>query len=203
MEITPALVKQLRDATGAGMMDCKRALEEAGGDLEEARKILRARGLSAARKRADRATAEGVVEAYIHMKGRLGVLIEVNCETDFVANTDEFRGLARDLAMQVAAADPRWISRQEVPEDVIDGERKIFQEQARGDGKPDHVVERIVTGKLEAFYEENCLLDQAWVRNDSVVIGDLIAEASAKMGEKIAVSRFARFRLGEAEEDQE
>jgi elongation factor Ts len=198
MEITSQLVKQLRDMTGAGMMDCKRALEETGGDLDKAQELLRTKGLAAAAKRSGRVAAEGLVESYIHMKGRLGVLVEVNCETDFVANTDEFRALARDLAMHIAAADPRWIAREEVPDDVIEGERKVYEEQARGQGKPDNVLPKIVEGKLEAFYKETVLLDQPFVKDDSVKVGDLITSTSAKVGEKIQVSRFARFRLGEA-----
>jgi elongation factor Ts len=200
MEITSQQVKQLREITGAGMMDCKRALEESGGDMDRAQEILRTKGLAAAAKRAGRVASEGVVEAYIHMQGRLGVLVEVNCETDFVANTDDFRGLARNLALHVAAADPRWISRDEVPEDVVEGERKVYEEQARQQGKPDNVLPKIVEGKLEAFFKETVLLDQPFVKDDSKNVGDLIAETSAKVGEKIDVSRFARFKLGEAAE---
>ncbi|HEX9823033.1 MAG TPA: translation elongation factor Ts [Actinomycetota bacterium] len=197
MEITPEMVKRLREMSGAGMMDCKRALTEAEGDLTRAQEILRTKGLAAAKKRADRVARQGVVDAYIHMKGTLGVLVEVNCETDFVANTDDFRALARDLAMHVAAADPRWITREEVPDDVVAGERKVFAEQAREQGKPDDIVPKIVEGKLEAFYKDNCLLEQAFVKDDSRAVGDLVAETSAKVGEKIEVRRFARFRLGE------
>jgi elongation factor Ts len=200
MEITPEQVKQLREMTGAGMMDCKRALAEAEGDLDRAQGILRTRGLAAAAKRAGRVAAEGVVESYIHMQGRLGVLIEVNCETDFVANTDDFRRLARDLAMQVAASDPRWISREDVPDDVVKGERKLYEDQAREQGKPDAVLPKIVEGKLEAFFKETCLLDQLYVKDDSVIIGDLVAEVSSRVGEKVEIGRFARFRLGEAAE---
>ena len=200
MAISSEQVKQLRDLTGAGMMDCKRALEEAEGDMDRAKELLRTRGLAAAAKRAGRVARQGVVDAYIHMQGTLGVLIEVNCETDFVANTDDFRALARDLAMHVAAAAPRWISREEVPDDLVDGERKIFEEQAREDGKPDEIIPKIVEGKLEAFYKETCLLDQPWIRDDAKTIGDLVAETSAKVGEKIQVGRFARYRVGEAED---
>ncbi|HEX6208097.1 MAG TPA: translation elongation factor Ts [Actinomycetota bacterium] len=198
MEITTEMVRELREATGAGMMDCKRALEEAGGDMARATELLRARGLADAAKRADRVAAEGLVEAYIHMRGSLGVLVELNCETDFVANTDDFRSLARDVAMQIAAIAPRWIAREEVPGDVVDGERKVYEEQARQEGKPDDVIPRIVEGKLEAFYGDHVLLDQPWVRDDSVTIGELISQASAKLGEKIEVGRFARFKVGEA-----
>ena len=197
MEITSELVKRLRDITGAGMMDCKRALTEAEGDLERAQEILRTKGLAAAKKRADRVAKQGVVEAYIHMRGTLGVLVEVNSETDFVANTDDFRAMARDVAMHIAASDPRWITREEVPDDVISGERKVFEEQAREQGKPDNIIPKIVEGKLDAFYKDNCLLEQPFVKDDSKSVGDLIAETSAKVGEKIEVRRFARYRLGE------
>jgi elongation factor Ts len=190
-------VKRLRELTGAGMMDCKRALEETGGDLERAVEVLRVRGLADAKKREGRVAREGVVDAYIHMNGRLGVLIEVNCETDFVADTKDFRTLSRDIAMHIAASNPRWISREDVPEDVIEGERKLYAEQAREQGKPDQIIERIVQGKLEAFYKDNCLLDQPFVRDDTKTAGELIGETSAKLGEKVEVRRFARFKLGE------
>jgi elongation factor Ts len=198
MDITPDLVKQLREMTGAGMMDCKRALQESGGDLDKGQEILRTKGLAAAAKRAGRVASEGVIESYIHMNRRLGVLVEVNCETDFVANTDDFKMLARDLAMHIAAADPRWITREEVPDDVVAGERKVFLEQAKEQGKPENVMEKIVEGKLEAFYKDTVLLDQPFVKDDANAVGELIAQTSAKVGEKIEVSRFARFRLGES-----
>jgi elongation factor Ts len=190
-------VKRLREFTGAGMMDCKRALEETGGDLDRAVELLRVKGLADAKKRQGRVAREGVVDAYIHMNGRLGVLVEVNCETDFVADTEAFRSAARDIAMHVAASDPRWISRVDVPEDVIEGERKLYAEQAREQGKPDNVIERIVQGKLEAFYKDNCLLDQPFVRDDTKTVGELVSETSGKVGEKVEVRRFARFKLGE------
>jgi elongation factor Ts len=190
-------VKKLRELTGAGMMDCKRALEETDGDVDRAVEVLRVKGLADSKKRAGRVARDGVVDAYIHMNGRLGVLVEVNCETDFVANTEDFRTAARDIAMHVAASDPRWISREDVPEDVVEGERKIYAEQAREQGKPDNVIERIVEGKLEAFYKEKCLLDQPFVKDDSKTVGELVGETSAKVGEKVEVRRFARFKLGE------
>lgn len=195
--ISAEQVKKLREITGAGMMDCKRALEETGGDLDRAVEILRKKGKADAKKRAGRTAREGLVEAYIHMNGRLGVLVEVNCETDFVANTEDFRRTARDVAMHIAASDPRWISREDVPEDVIEGERKLYGEQAREQGKPDNVIDRIVQGKLEAFYKDNCLLDQPFVRDDTKTVGELIGETSGKVGEKVEVRRFARFKLGE------
>jgi elongation factor Ts len=195
--ISADLVKRLRDETGAGMMDCKRSLVEAAGDFEKAREILRTRGLASAQKRQGRAAREGLIEAYIHLEGRIGVLVEVNCETDFVARTEEFKRLAREAAMQIAALRPRWISRDEVPSEVIEGERKIYEEQARATGKPENVLSRIVDGKLEAFYREAVLLDQTYIRDDKRTMGDLVDEVSAKVGEKVAVRRFARFQLGE------
>jgi elongation factor Ts len=197
-ERVPAdVVKRLRDETGAGMMDCKRALVESGGDLENARAILRQRGLASAQKRQGRQATEGLVDAYIHNEGRIGALVEVNCETDFVARTEEFRRLARELAMQIAAADPRWISREEVPADSIEGERKIYEEHARSLGKPDHVIQRVVEGKLETFFKDTVLLDQPYIREDSQTVGDLVREVASKVGENVVVSRFVRFRLGE------
>jgi elongation factor Ts len=195
-KIPAELVKRLRDETGAGMMDCKAALREAGGDLEKAREILRQKGLASAQKRQGRRASEGTVDAYIHGDGRIGVLVEVNCETDFVGRTDEFRRLAREIAMQVAARDPRWVSREDVPTDVVAGERKIYEEQARASGKPDHIVGRIADGKLEAFYKEAVLLDQAYIREDSKSVADLVAEVAAKVGENVVVRRFTRFVLG-------
>lgn len=198
--IDSALVKELRDATGAGMMACKRALEEAGGDLDRARDLLREKGLADAAKRAGKLAREGVVESYIHLRGKLGVLIEVNCETDFVAETAEFRTLARDLAMQVAASDPEWVHRDDVPAEDLERERKVFEAQAREQGKPDDVVPRIVEGKLEAFYRERCLMDQPFFKDPETKrsTGDVVAEVSGKVGEKVEVSRFVRFVRGEA-----
>jgi elongation factor Ts len=191
-------VKRLREETGAGMMDCKRALVESGGDVEKARQILRERGLAGAKKRQGRQASQGVIEAYIHGEDRrIGAMVEVNCETDFVARTEDFRRLAREIAMQIAARDPRWISRDDVPADVIDGERKIYEEQARSTGKPDKVIQRIVEGKLEAFLIETVLLDQPYIREDSKTVNDLVHDVAAKVGENVVVRRFARFRLGE------
>jgi elongation factor Ts len=196
-DVPASEVKALRDITGAGMMECKKALIEAEGDIARAQEILRTKGLGQAKKRVGRSASEGVVDAYIHGEGRIGVLVEVNCETDFVARTDEFRKLAREIAMQVAAADPRWVTRADVPSDVIEGERKIYEEQAREAGKPDDVIPRIVDGKLEAFYKDTVLLDQGYIRDDSKTVGDLVSEAASKVGENVVVGRFARFRLGE------
>ncbi len=200
MGISAEEVRRLRELTGAGMMDCKRALEEAEGDMLRAQEILREKGLAAAGKRAGKVAREGIVESYIHMQGKLGVLVEVNCETDFVANTEEFRTLARDMAMQVAAGDPSWISRDQVPQDVLEQERKLFEARAREEGKPEHVIPRIVEGRLEAFYRDRCLLDQPFFKDmdGTRTAGDMVAEVSAKVGEKVEVRRFARFVRGEA-----
>jgi len=194
--ISAEMVKRLREITGAGMMDCKKALQEADGDLDKAQEILRQRGLASFGKRAGRQASEGLVDAYIHGEGRIGVLVEVNCETDFVARTDDFRGLVREVAMQIAASDPRWIAREDVPEDVVAGERKIYEDQARATGKPGEVIERIAAGKLEAFYKQTVLLDQAYIRDDSKTVGELVKETGAKVGENVVVRRFSRFALG-------
>jgi elongation factor Ts len=195
--ISAELVKQLRDITGAGMMDCKRALIEAGGDMRRAQEILRERGKAGSEKRRQRKASEGVIDSYIHLEGRLGALVEVNSETDYVARTEDFRTLAREIAMQITAADPRWVSREEIPEDVIAGERKIYEEQARATGKPEAVLDRIVEGKLEAFYKEFVLLDQPYIRDDSKKVADVVAEVAAKVQENVVIRRFARFKLGE------
>jgi elongation factor Ts len=199
MTVDAQLVRQLREITGAGMMDCKRALEETDGDLQRAQELLRTRGLAEAKKRAAKVAREGVVESYIHMQGKLGVLIEVNCETDFVANTPDFRGLARDLAMQVAAADPWWVSREDVPAEVLAQERKVYEAQAREEGKPENVLPQIVDGKLEAFYKDRCLLDQPYFKDaeGKRPVEDVVGELSAKVGEKVEVRRFTRYVRGE------
>lgn len=196
-QVSAAAVKSLRDLTGAGMMACKQALTEAGGDLERAQEILRAKGLASAGKRAGRRAAEGRVEAYIHGEGRIGVLVELGCETDFVARTAEFQALAREIAMQVAARDPRWVSREDVPEEVVAAERKIYQEQALAQGTPERVVDRRVSGQLEKFFADTVLLDQAYIREDSSRVGELVSEMGAKVGEHVAVRRFARFAIGQ------
>jgi elongation factor Ts len=195
--ISAELVKTLRDRTGAGMMECKAALTEANGDLEEAGTILRKRGLAQAAKKAGRATSQGVVGSYIHMGGKVGVLVEVNCESDFVARTDAFQALVKDVAMHIAAADPRYVRREDVPADALDKEREIYRAQFEQSGKPAAVVEKIVEGKLGAFYAQVVLLDQPYIREPSTTVAQLIAEATAKMGENITVSRFARFKVGE------
>src|SRR5690242_7958481 len=195
MEITAAMVKKLRDQTGAGMMECKAALAEAKGDLEEANTLLRKRGLAQAAKKAGRSTSEGVIGHYIHMGGKIGVLVEVNCESDFVARTDDFQLLVKEIAMHIAAASPTYVKRDEVPADVLEREREIYREQVKD--KPAQVVDKIVEGKLESFYEQFCLLDQFSVRDPKTRIRDLIQAAIAKLGENISISRFIRMKVGE------
>jgi elongation factor Ts len=198
VDVSATMVKELRDATGAGMMDCKRALIEADGDAERAAEILREKGQASVAKRAGRTASQGLIDSYIHFNNTVGVLVEVNCETDFVANTDEFRGLAKDLALHIASPSaPRWSSREDVPIDLLDHERRIFEAQAKESGKPDDVVPRIVEGKLEAFYKDHVLLEQPFVKDDSKTIQQLLDEVSAKTGEKVVVRRFARFKLGD------
>jgi elongation factor Ts len=200
MVITAENVKQLRDKTGAGMMDCKAALTEAGGDMEKAIDILRKKGLASAAKRAGRAAKDGIIGHYIHMGGKVGVLVEVNCETDFVARTDAFQALAKEIAMHVAAADPRFVKREEIPAEVLEKEKEIYRAQFASSGKPANVIEKIVDGKLESFYSQVCLLDQPSVRDPDVTIKQMLASAVAKTGENITISRFVRFKLGELAE---
>ncbi len=196
MKITSQMVKELRDKTNAGMMDCKRALGETDGDMEKAIDLLRQKGLAVAAKRADRATSEGVVECYIHGGGKLGVMVEVGCETDFVAKTDDFKAFARDVAMHVAAANPVAISRDEVPAELIEREKEIYTKQALESGKPENIVEKIVSGKIEKYISEVCLLEQKFVKNPDLSVQDLLNELIAKMGENISIKRFARFQVG-------
>lgn len=196
-QVSAAIVKELRERTNAGMMDCKKALQECGGDMEKAVAWLRQKGLAVAAKRAGRATAEGTVQAYIHAGNKLGVMVEVNCETDFVAKTDEFVQFARDIAMQIAAATPVCIRREDVPPEFLEKETEIFRNQARDSGKPDHIVEKIVGGRVEKLYKEICLMEQAFVKNPDITIHDLLNELVAKMGENIAIRRFVRFQVGE------
>ena len=197
MEITAQMVKQLRESTGAGMMDCKQALTSTQGDMEKAVDFLRTKGLAAAAKKSGRVTAEGAVGSYIHGGGKLGVLVEVNCETDFVARTEPFQELVRDLAMHIAAADPRAVRREEVTQDLLDRERAIFTDQALASGKPANVVEKIVAGKMEKYFSEFVLLEQPFVKNPDLTVGELVAAKIGKIGENIRVRRFARFKLGE------
>ncbi|MFB3094385.1 MAG: translation elongation factor Ts [Candidatus Acidiferrales bacterium] len=195
--ISAQQVKELRERTGAGWMDCKAALGETGGEVEQAIAWLRKKGIAKAQRKAGRTTREGAVGSYVHAGNKIGVLVELNCESDFVARTDEFKQLVHDLAMHIAAAEPRFVTREEVTPEVLNKEREIYQEQARASGKPDPVVERIVAGKLEKFYEENCLYEQHFIRDDKHTIKELIAAAIAKLGENMTVRRFARFKLGE------
>jgi elongation factor Ts len=199
-EITAAMVKQLRDQTGAGMMECKAALTEANGNMEEAVTLLRKRGLAQAAKRAGRATAQGVIGSYIHMGGRIGVLVEVNCESDFVARTDDFNNLVKEVAMHIAAADPKWVRREEVPAEAIDKEKAIYRAQMENSGKPANVLDKIIEGKLGSFYSQFVLLDQPSIRDGSMTVSQVVAQATAKTGENIQISRFVRFRMGEGAE---
>jgi elongation factor Ts len=198
MEISAKLVKELRDRTGAGMMECKKALTEAKGNLPEAEIILRKAGITKASSKATRTTRQGIIGSYIHPGSQLGVLVEVNCESDFVARTDDFQQLVKDLAMQVAAADPQFIRKEDVTADALDKERDIQRARALQEGKPEKMVDKIVEGRLAKFYEEICLYEQPFIRENSTTIGDLIKAAIAKLGENISVSRFVRFKVGEA-----
>lgn len=197
MSVTAKEVKALRDRTGAGMMDCKNALEETGGDVEAAIDLLRTKGAAKAAKRAGKSANQGTVGHYLHHGGRIGVMVELRCETDFVANTDDFQGLARDLAMHIAAARPMVVRAEEVPPEVLDRERQIYLEQVRAEGKPENIQEKIVEGKLRKFFEEATLLKQPWVKDPERTIENLLTELSAKTGEKVEVARFARFEIGE------
>ena len=200
MAITADQVKQLRDKTGAGMMECKAALTEANGNIEEAVTLLRKRGLAQAAKRAGRTTAQGLITSYLHMGGKIGVLVEVNCESDFVARTDDFQNLAKDVAMHIAAADPKWVRREDVPAEAVEKEKGIYRAQMESSGKPANVIDKIIEGKLGSFYSQFVLLDQPFVRDDKVTVSQLVAQASAKTGENIQVSRFVRMRVGEGVE---
>ena len=197
MSVTPQMVKELRERTGAGMMDCKNALLETKGDLEQAIDYLRKKGLASAAKKAGRIAAEGAVGSYIHAGGKIGVLVEVNCETDFVARTDEFQELVKDIAMHIAAADPKFVRREEVTEDVLVRERDIIREKTLAEGKPEKVVDKIVEGRMDKFFGESVLLEQAFVKDPDKTIQNMISEKIAKIGENIVVRRFSRFKLGE------
>ncbi|GBC59296.1 elongation factor Ts [Desulfonema ishimotonii] len=195
--VSAAMVKELREKTGAGIMDCKEALAECGTDIEKATDFLRKKGLATAQKRAGRSMSEGVVESYIHMGGKLGVMVEVNCETDFVAKTDDFRAFARDIAMHIAAACPAGISPEDVPAEVIEKEKEIYRGQALEMGKPEQVVDKIVQGKLDKFIKDSCLMNQGYVKNPEMSVTDYLNEMIAKTGENITIRRFARFQLGD------
>lgn len=195
--ITAEMVKELRERTGAGMMDCKKALNECNGNMDKAIDFLREKGLAAAAKKAGRVAAEGIVESYIHGGGRIGVLLELNCETDFVAKTEGFKSLAKDIAMQIAAANPAYVSRSEVPASIIEHEREILRVQALNEGKPAHIVEKMIDGRVEKYYKEVCLLEQPFIKDPDKTVTQLITESISKIGENIAVRRFTRYQLGE------
>jgi elongation factor Ts len=200
-EISAAQVKELRERTGAGMMDCKRALQESDGDVEKAIELLREKGLASAAKRQGRAANQGLIDSYIHFNHTVGVLVEVNSETDFVANTDEFKRLVKDIALHIASpASPRWLTREDVPADAVAEEEHFARIQAKEAGKPDNVIDKIVEGKLKAFYEDNVLLEQSFVKDDAKTIQQLLDELSVKVGEKVAVRRFVRYKLGDPDE---
>jgi elongation factor Ts len=197
LAVTAQQVQELRRKSGAGVMDCKRALEECGGDVEQAATLLRKQGMARADARLSRATTEGVVASYIHAGGRIGVLVELNCETDFVARTDEFEELSRNLAMHIAAEQPRYVQSGEIPAEVLEQEKEVYRALALKEGKPENVVDRIVEGRLKKFYSEVCLLEQPYVRDDQKTVGELLSESRARLGENIAVRRFVRYQLGE------
>lgn len=201
--ITAALVKELREMTGAGMMDCKKALVEKEGDLQKAAEYLREKGIADSVKKAGRIAAEGVVASYIHMGGRIGVLLELNCETDFVAKTDKFQELAQDICMQIAAAKPLYVSKEEVPAAELEKEKEILTQQALNEGKPEKVIEKMVSGRIEKFYKEVCLLEQPYIKGDDESVGDLIKQAIAEIGENINVRRFTRYEMGEGLEKKQ
>ena len=197
------LVKELREKTGSGMMDCKKALEATDGNIEKAIEYLREKGLAATAKKAGRIAAEGVVQSYIHMGGKIGVLVEINCETDFVAKTDEFKAFARDVAMHIAAAAPTYVSKEEVPADEVEHEKEILRIQAINEGKPEKIVDKMVEGRIQKFYKEICLLEQPFVKNPDITIGELVKEQIMAIGENVKIRRFARFQLGEGIEKKE
>lgn len=201
--ISAATVKELRQLTGAGMMDCKNALVECDGDMGKAKEMLREKGLAAAAKKASRVASEGVVDSYIHLGGKIGVLVEVNCETDFVARNDDFKAFVRDICLQVAAANPLYLSKEDVPEDVIEEEKNFLKKQALNEGKPEKIVDKIVTGRISKYYEENCLLEQRFVKDMDKKIKDLVTEKVSQIKENINIRRFVRFEMGEGLEKKE
>ena len=203
MSVTVDMIKELREKTGAGMMDCKKALNETNGDMEKAVAWLREKGIASADKKSTRIAAEGIVDAYIHAGGRVGVLLEVNIETDFAAKNEDFRRFVRDVAMQIAAMSPRWVSKEDVPADELAKEREICRNQALNEGKPEKIVDKIVEGRLSKFYQDNCLLEQAYVKDDSKTIATLTKEMIALVGEKISIRRFVRFEMGEGLQKKE
>ena len=201
--VTAEMVKQLRERTGAGMMDCKKALTETNGDTDKAIEFLREKGLAAAAKKAGRVAAEGLVESYIHGNGRIGVLVEVNIETDFAAKNEDFKAFVKDIAMQIAASKPEYVRREEVPASVIESEKEILRAQAKNEGKPEKIIEKMVEGRIEKFYAENCLMDQAFIKDPDKTVGQLVNEKISRIGENISIRRFARFERGEGIEKKE
>jgi elongation factor Ts len=197
LSISASMVKELRVKTGTGMMDCKKALTECDGDFEKAIEYLRKKGMSAAAKRSSKAAKDGVVASYIHMGGRIGVMVEINCETDFVAKTEDFQTLAKDIAMHIAAANPTYLNSENIPEDILEKEKEIYKSQALAEGKPEKIIDRIIEGKLKKYYEDACLLDQKFVKDTDISVGTLVKNMIAKTGENIILRRFARFQLGE------
>ncbi len=197
MDISASVVKELREKTGAGMMECKKALESCNGDMEKALVYLREKGIAVAQKKAARAANEGLIASYIHAGGKIGVLVEINCETDFVARNDDFKDFAKDIAMQIAAVKPLYVRREDIPAEIIEKEKEIYATQARQTGKPEKVIEKIVEGKLEKFYEEVCLVDQPFIKDSNLKIKDLLTQLVAKIGENIQIKRFVRFQVGE------
>ena len=197
-EIKAAMVKQLREKTGAGMMDCKNALVEVNGDMDKALEFLRKKGLATAQKRAGRAMTEGMIQSYIHMTGKLGVMVEVNCETDFVAKNEDFQEFAKNIAMHIAASNPLGIKPEDIPEEIVESEKDIYRAQALDMGKPENILDKIVEGKLKKFYQENCLLNQPFVRDPDISVADLMNELIAKIGENITIKRFVRYQIGES-----
>lgn len=200
MEISAQMVKELREKTGAGMMDCKKALQDTDGDEKKAINWLREKGLSKAQKKSDRTAAEGFIGSYVHMNGKIGVMVELNCETDFVAKNDKFQELAKNIAMQIAAASPVCVRPEDLPQELVDQERELYTKQAKAEGKPDQVVEKIVDGKMKKYYKEACLLEQPYIKDDSLTIKDLLNEIIAVVGEKIQIGRFVRMEVGEQQE---
>ena len=203
MAVSASAVKELRERTGAGMLDCKKALDETGGDIQKAVELLREKGLSAAANKAGRVATEGLVESYIHGGGRVGVLVEVNCETDFVAKTDQFRSFVKDIAMQIAAVNPKFVRREEVPAEELEKEREILKAQALNEGKPAHIVDKMVDGRISKYYEENCLMEQAFIKDPDKTISTLLNEKISTIGENISIRRFVRFELGEGLEKKQ
>ncbi len=201
--ITAAMVKELRERTGVGMMDCKRALQDANGDMEKAVELLRERGLATAAKKAGRIAAEGIVDSYIHGDGRIGVLVEVNCETDFVAKTDEFKSFVRDIAMHIAASNPKYVSREEIPQEELDKEKEILRAQALNEGKPEKIVDKMVEGRIEKYIKEICLLEQPFVKDPDKTVQDILNEKIATIGENMSIRRFVRYERGEGLEKRQ